>query len=378
MQSGNYNRTNPFPAKLIVNKKITLPGSNKETRHFELSLEGSGLTYEVGDSLGVFPTNDPELVDAILKALNFTGDESVPLPTGFEAPIREALLQHFNITELTRQFLQACAQRDSSAQFLNDLLDPNLKTELDVYLYGRDILDSLREFDAARFSPVEFVSYLRKLQPRLYSIASSMKVVGERVHLTVAIVRYEAHGRIRKGVCSTFLAERAERVPVPVFVHVAKHFRLPPNSDTPIIMVGPGTGIAPFRAFLQEREATAARGKNWLFFGEQKSEFDFFYREELEEWLRKGILFRLDTAFSRDQEYKIYVQHRLLENSREVFKWLEEGAYFYVCGDANRMAKDVDQALHQIVQKETSSSMEKASEYVNNLKQQKRYRRDVY
>jgi sulfite reductase (NADPH) flavoprotein alpha-component len=374
-----YSRKNPFPSTVRVNRLLTGEGSEKDTRHFEIDLAGSGLAYEVGDSLGIFPENDPALVEDILRVLGFSGEEMVATPDGGRAAIREALLRNYIITEPSKQLLEACAARDSSAEFLRDMLDPSLKSELANYVWGRGVIDPLLEFDAARFTPEEFVTVLRKLQPRLYSIASSQKVVGEQVDLTVATVRYESFGRPRKGVCSTFLAERSEGAgAVPVFVHSAKHFRVPEDPATPVIMVGPGTGIAPFRAFLQEREATGASGKNWLFFGEQRSRCDFFYREEFEAWQARGVLNKFHTAFSRDQDFKIYVQHRLTENSRELFSWLEEGAYFYVCGDANRMAKDVDVALHDIIAKEAGRTPEQAQEYVAELKKAKRYRRDVY
>lgn len=374
-----YSRKNPFPATLTTNRLLTLEGSEKDTRHLELSLAGSGLHYEVGDSLGVFPSNDPELVEEILQVLGFSGEEIVPTPDGENAPIRHALLKSYILTEPSKQLLQACAEKDSGAEFLRDMLDPDFKSELDKYLWGRGVIDPLVEFDAARFTPEEFVGLLRKLQPRLYSIASSQKAVGEAVHLTVATVRYESFGRPRKGVCSTFLAERAGGPgAVPVFVHSAKHFRLPEDPATPIIMVGPGTGVAPFRAFLQERAATGASGPSWLFFGEQRSRSDYFYQEEFEGWLASGVLTKLSTAFSRDQDYKIYVQHRLAENSRELWEWLEQGAYFYVCGDANRMAKDVDKALHDLIAKEGGKTEEEATAYVAELKKAKRYRRDVY
>ncbi|HEY5792182.1 MAG TPA: sulfite reductase subunit alpha, partial [Chthoniobacterales bacterium] len=249
--------------------------------------------------------------------------------------------------------------------------------ELDKYIWGRGVIDILTEFDAV-FTPEEFVKALRKLQPRLYSIASSPRAVGEEVHLTVAIVRYESHGRRREGVCSSFLADRAGGGKVPVFVHSAKHFRVPENPETDVIMVGPGTGIAPFRAFLQERKAAGAKGRNWLFFGDQRSSTDFLYEDEFKAYQAEGILTKFDTAFSRDQEYKIYVQHRMAEHAAELYAWLEGGAYFYVCGDANRMAKDVDVALHQAVQTAGGKTEEGAKEYVAKLKTEKRYRRDVY
>ncbi|HET7237704.1 MAG TPA: sulfite reductase subunit alpha [Terrimicrobiaceae bacterium] len=379
--ASGYSRKNPFPATLAVNRKLTGEGSNKDTRHFEISLSSSGLAYEVGDSLGVFPKNDLELVEGILKNQGFSGDEPVVNPDGKTVSLREALTKDYIISEPAKQLLQALPEKDSSSAFLKDLLDPGSKSHLDVYLWGRDVLDLLEEFTAAKFTPEEFVKVLRKLQPRLYSIASSQKAVGESVHLTVAIVRYqpERSSHLHRGVCSTFLAERAEgNGKVPVFVHTAKHFRVPENPDTAAIMIGPGTGIAPFRAFLQDRKATGAGGKNWLFFGEQKAASDYFYKEEFEAWQSEGVLSKFVTAFSRDQAQKIYVQHRMLENAQELYDWLENGAIFYVCGDASRMAKDVDTALHQIVEQVGAKTTEQAKEYVDALKKEKRYRKDVY
>jgi sulfite reductase (NADPH) flavoprotein alpha-component len=379
--ASGYSRKNPFPATIATNRKLTGEGSNKDTRHLEINLSGSGLAYEVGDSLGIFPKNDTELVEGILKNQGFTGDEQVTNPDGKSVSLREALTKDFIITEPSKQLLQVLPEKDSSSAFLRDLLDPGSKNHLDDYAWGRDVLDLLEEFTAAKFTPEELVKVLRKLQPRLYSIASSQKAVGESVHLTVAVVRYqpERSSHLHRGVCSTFLAERAEgNGKVPVFVHTAKHFRIPENADTPTIMVGPGTGIAPFRAFLQERKALGVQGKNWLFFGEQKAASDYFYGDEFEAWQADGVLTRFTTAFSRDQDHKIYVQHRMLENAAELYDWLENGAIFYVCGDAARMAKDVDTALHQIVEQVGSKSTEQAKEYVDALKKEKRYRKDVY
>ncbi len=376
-----YSRKNPFPSTLAINRKLTGEGSNKDTRHFEINLSDSGLAYEVGDSLGIFPKNDTNLVEGILKNQGYSGDEQVTNPDGRMVSLRDALTKDFIISEPSKQFLQALPEKDSSSAFLRDLLDPGSKNHLDDYLWGRDVLDLLEEFTAAKFAPEELVKLLRKLQPRLYSIASSRKAVGESVHLTVAVVRYqpERSSHLHLGVCSTFLAERAEgNGKVPVFVHTAKHFRLPENPDTAAIMIGPGTGIAPFRAFLQDRKVSGATGKNWLFFGEQKASSDFFYKDEFESWQSEGVLTKFTTAFSRDQAHKIYVQHRMHENAAELFDWLEKGAIFYVCGDAARMAKDVDTALHEIVEKQGSKTTEQAKEYVDALKKEKRYRKDVY
>ena len=374
-----YSRKNPFPARLLVNTRLNGEGSEKETRHYEFSLSGSGLQYEVGDSMGIHPRNNPRLVEDLLEALKFSGDEQVKNKESETFSIREGLLRHYEITQPSKQFLEAIVERSRAATELRELMHPERKKELDQYMWGLEVIDFLLDAPSVRFSPDEFVSKLRKLQPRLYSVASSLRAFPEQVHFMVASVRYESHGRKREGVASIYLADRTdENTRIPMFVHVAKGFHLPEDPDKPIIMVGPGTGVAPFRAYLQERRALGATGKNWLFFGEQRSRCDYFYRNEFEAFQREGILTRLDTAFSRDQAYKVYVQHRLLENAREVYAWLQEGAHFYVCGDAARMAKDVDVALHQIVEKEGASSPEAAAAYIEALKKEKRYKRDIY
>jgi len=373
-----YSRKNPFPAKLKKNRKLTAEGSAKDTRHFEIDLADSGLAYEVGDSLGVFPTNNPALVEEILSVLGFSGEEPVTDPNGNTISIREALTRSYVITEKDKKLLAAIAEKDPTAAHFIPMTTPEGRAELEAYVWGREVIDPLLAHPAAKFTPEEFVKCLRKLQPRLYSIASSQKANPTEVHLTVAAVRYETHGRKREGVCSTFLSDRADNAPVPVFVHTAKHFRVPEDTSIHAIMVGPGTGIAPFMAFLQERKATGATGKNWLFFGDQKSSTDFLYREELEAWQQEGVLHKLSTAFSRDQAEKVYVQHRMLEEAEELFGWLEQGGYFYICGDASRMAKDVDTALHQVVEKAGGKSPEEAAAYVEELKKSKRYRKDVY
>ncbi len=373
-----YSRKNPFPAKLKTNRKLTAEGSAKDTRHFEIDLADSGIVYEVGDSLGVFPTNNPALVEEILGVLGFSGEEQVSDTAGNPVTIREALTRFYVITEKDKKLLAAIAEKDPTASHFVPMTTPEGRAELEVYVRGREVIDPLLAHPAAKFTPEEFVKCLRKLQPRLYSIASSQKAHPTQVHLTVASVRYETYGRRREGVCSTFLADRADNAPVPVFVHTAKHFRVPEDPSTNAIMVGPGTGIAPFMAFLQERKVTGATGKNWLFFGDQKAATDFLYREELEAWQSEGTLHRLSTAFSRDQTEKIYVQHRMLEAAQELYDWLEQGAFFYICGDASRMAKDVDAALHKVVETAGGKSPEEAASYVEELKKSKRYRKDVY
>jgi sulfite reductase (NADPH) flavoprotein alpha-component len=371
----SYSRSNPFVARLLTNRKLNENGSEKHTRHFEISLAGSNLIYEPGDALGVMPANCPQLVDDLLSALRQPGDRCVPGPSGSEVSLREALIYHYEITRIPRPLLSAMADRTGD-ELLKKVASPDANGELTRFMWGREIVDLLVAYPSVRFAPTDFVSLLKKLQPRLYSISSSLKVHPNQVHLTVGIVQYESLGRKRKGVCSTFLAERTGTVPV--FVHTNKAFRPPPNGDTPMIMVGPGTGIAPFRSFLHDRRASGTKGRNWLFFGEQRGECDFLYRDELEQMRRDGSLARLDTAFSRDQTEKIYVQHRLREQGAEVFRWLEEGAHFYVCGDASRMAKDVDSALQEIVQSASGCSSEAAGEYLARLKSEKRYQRDVY
>jgi len=374
-----YSRKNPFPARLLVNEKLNTEGSEKETRHYEFSLAGSGLQYEVGDSMGIHPRNNPQLVQDLLDALHFSGEEPVKNKEGETFSIRDGLLKHYQITQPSKQFLEAIVERSSNRSELRELMQSDRKKELEHYLWGLEIIDFLLYEPSIRFSPDEFVSTLRKLLPRLYSIASSLKAFPEQVHFVVASVRYESHGRKREGVASTYLADRIDgNTPIPMFVHVAKGFRLPEEKDRPIIMVGPGTGVAPFRAYLQDRKAVGASGKNWLFFGEQRSRCDYFYRDEFESLQKEGVLTRLHTAFSRDQTHKVYVQHRLLENGKEVYAWLQEGAHFYVCGDEARMAKDVDVALHQIVEKEGGLSPEAAAAYVEALRKDKRYKRDVY
>lgn len=374
-----YSRTHPFPAKLLVNRRLSGLESAKDTRHLELDLTGWGLSFEVGDSLAVYATNDPQLVDEIIHTLGATGNEQVPRPKGAATTFREALLRDYSVTQPTPKFLKAIAQRASAAPTLHYLLAPDRKQDLQTYLWGMEVIDFLIEHPSARFTPGEFVGLLTKLQPRLYSVASSLKAYPDQVHFIVDVVRYESHGRVRKGVCSSFLAERADNVPVPVYPSVAKHFHLPEHPDIPIIMVGPGTGVAPFRAYLQERKATGAKGKNWLFFGSQRQRCDFAYGEEFEAFKKEGVLTRLDCAWSRDQAEKIYVQHRMNDNAAEIWKWLDaKGAHFFVCGDAKRMAKDVDAMLRKIVKEQGGKSVDQANEYVEKLKSDKRYKRDVY
>jgi sulfite reductase (NADPH) flavoprotein alpha-component len=376
--TSQWTRQNPFPGKLTVNRRLSAEESEKDTRHFEIDLTNWGLNFEPGDSVAIYPTNDPALVDDIIHTLGAKGDEQVTAAKT-QKPLREALLKDFSITQPTPKFLKAIVERASAAPMLKELLHPDRKHDLENYLWGAEVIDFLLDHPSAKFKPDEFVALLSKLQPRLYSVASSLRVFPDCVHLIVDVVEYESRGRIRKGVCSTFLAQRADKVTVPVYPSSAKHFHMPEDLNTPLIMIGPGTGIAPFRAFLQERQALGAKGKNWLFFGAQREKYDYAYREDFHQMKQDGILTRMDCAFSRDQTHKIYVQHRMLENAAEIWKWIDsDGAQFFVCGDARRMAKDVDAALRKIVQEQGGKSVEEANAYVEQLKSDKRYRRDVY
>jgi sulfite reductase (NADPH) flavoprotein alpha-component len=373
-----YSRTNPFHAEVLENLNLNGRGSNKETRHLEISLEGSGLTYEPGDSLGIYPQNDPDLVDQLLEETKWNPEEAVTVnKEGDVRPLREALLSHFEITVLTKPFLEQAAKL-SGNEALRELTLPENKEKLKEYAAGRDVLDLIRDFGPWNASAPEFVSILRKLPPRLYSIASSLSANPDEVHLTIGAVRYDAHGRERKGVCSILCAERLQSGDtLPIYIQ-RSHFRLPENPSTPIIMVGPGTGVAPFRAFMQEREEAGAEGKSWMFFGDQHFVTDFLYQTEWQKWLKEGVLTKMDVAFSRDTAEKVYVQHRMLEHSKELFAWLQEGAAFYVCGDKQNMARDVHNALLEIIEKEGGMSREEAEAYLADMKKQKRYQRDVY
>ncbi len=362
----------------MVNRRLSGPESAKDTRHFEIDLTGWGLSFEVGDSVAVYPTNDPKLVEEIIHAIGANGDETV-LVAKAQKSLREALLRDCSITQPTPRFLKAITERSSSAPLLKELLEPERKHDLENLLWGMEVIDFLNEHPSAKFMPEEFVGLLTKLQPRLYSVASSLRAFPDQVHFIIDVVRYETHGRARKGVASTFLAERADNVPVPVFPTAAKHFRMPEDGNTPLIMIGPGTGVAPFRAFLQDRQSTGAKGRNWLFFGAQHESCDYAYKEDFVRFQRDGILARLDCAWSRDQAHKVYVQDKMLENAAEIWKWIDsEGAQFFVCGDAKRMAKDVDAALRQIVREQGGKSADDANAYVEKLKSDKRYKRDVY
>ncbi|MCW1886225.1 flavodoxin domain-containing protein [Luteolibacter flavescens] len=371
-----YSKKNPFPSPILTNYNLNGPG-DKQTNHLALSLEGSGLSYEVGDALGVFPKNPPSVVDEILAALPFNTKVSVPLPDGGEASLRDALISNYDIGTLNKSLIQKWQAR-SGSPFLRSLVQADDKKAWDDFCWGRDLIDLVIDHPADFTDAEDFVAVLKKLQPRLYSIASSPNAHPGEVHLCVGIVRYESSGRKRGGICSTFLADRAEGVKPGVFVHVNKAFRLPANGDTPVIMVGPGTGIAPFRAFLEERKVSGAKGGNWLFFGNPHSKTDYLYADELTAFEKDGTLQKLDLAWSRDQKEKVYVQNLMVQQGAELWKWFQDGAAFYVCGDASRMAKDVDAALHTIAEQHGGLSKEDSAAWVAQLKKDKRYLRDVY
>jgi sulfite reductase (NADPH) flavoprotein alpha-component len=374
-----FSRNNPFQAKVLKNINLNGTGSSKETRHIELSLKGSGLSYAPGDALGIFPANDPELVASLLEEMEWDEETDVIInKQGETLPLKEALSSHFEITLLTKKILQQAAAFTENVELQKLVLVENA-SQLKEYCNGRDLLDMLRIFGPWNASAQDIVSLLRKMTPRLYSIASSIAANTDEVHLTIGAVRYMANERNRNGVCSILCAERVqEGDTLPVFVQANKHFYLPESQDIDIIMVGPGTGIAPFRSFIQERTVNKGTGRSWLFFGDQHAASDFLYQNELEKYQQDGVLTKLDTAFSRDSDQKVYVQHKMLENSKELFEWVENGAYFYVCGDKEHMAKDVNEALISVIEKEGAFDREAAEAYLKDMQKQGRYQRDVY
>jgi sulfite reductase (NADPH) flavoprotein alpha-component len=367
-----WTRKTPYGATLAVNRVLSGPASSKEIRHYEFDLGDSGIEYAAGDALGVMPSNDPALVDAIIAELDATADESVDGST-----LADRLTHGFEIRTPSKDLVAELADRAPDSELAGILALAQAET-LDSWLRDRDILDLLRS-TAVRFDAAALLDVLRPLQHRAYSISSSPLAADGRVHLTVASVRYAVGDRLHGGVASTHLADRvAEGATSGIFVSANAGFRVPSDDDAPLIMVGPGTGIAPFRSFLQERRERGATGRNWLFFGDQHRAHDFIYEDELGELLTGGVLDRLDLAFSRDQREKVYVQTRMRENGKALYAWLEEGGHFAVCGDASRMAKDVDQALHELIAEHGGRSTEAAAEYVHTLKREKRYIRDVY
>ncbi len=381
---GGFTKTNPYLARLVINKRLNSGSNTKDTRQFGFDLgalgnQAGGIQYEAGDAMGVWPQNCPELINELVIALNVNREAPVIVDAN-EKPLREALQHNFEICRPSNEALQFIAQRSGSKE-LTALLHADKKAELQNWLYGRQLVDVIHEFPI-RCSVDEFMPLLKRIQPRLYSIASSSKEYALQVHLTVSAVRYERFfngKKIRKGVSSTFLADRADGVDIPIFIQANKNFRVPADGNLPIMMVGPGTGVAPFRGFLQERRARGNSGKNWLFFGEQHAATDFYYQDELEEFQKQGVLTELSLAFSRDQQQKIYVQDRMRENGEKIWNWIDaEGGYFYVCGDASRMAKDVDNALRDIIQQYGKFDEAETANYMRKLNMDKRYVRDVY
>jgi len=371
----NWTREQPFAAPVLLNQRITGRDSDRDVRHIELSLEGSGLRYVPGDALGIWPMQSPLLVDAVLAVLNLDGDTPVR-QAAEELPLRRWLAERRELTRLTRPLLAAHAERANN-DGLRALLQPEARDALGHLFDSWQLLDLLHRHPAA-WRADELVAALRPLAPRLYSIASSPSVVGEEAHLTVASIDYTFEGQTRWGVASRHLAERAEGSTVPVFIESNERFRLPSDSSRDIVMIGPGTGVAPFRGFVQERAETGASGRNWLLFGNPHFHSDFLYQVEWQQALRQGQLHRLDLAFSRDQAEKVYVQHRLREQGRELYAWLDGGAHLYVCGDAGRMAKDVHRTLIDIVAEHGDRSTADADAWLGELIKQGRYARDVY
>jgi len=373
-----YNKQKPYTAELIVSQKITGRDSAKDVRHVEIDLGESGLTYQAGDALGVYFDNDEALVDELLSALSLTGEEDVSLKKGevsVKLAVKDALIHELEITLTAPNFVEFWASHSGDDKLKSIASDKNAARE---YAANHQIVDIVNGAPAS-IKAQDFVDALRKLTPRLYSIASSQSEVDEEVHLTVGLVRYENNGKTRQGGASGFLTNRLEEGGnVRVFIEHNDNFRLPQNPETPVIMIGPGTGVAPFRAFMQERDAMEATGDNWMFFGDQTFTQDFLYQVEWQGYLKSGLLTRMDVAFSRDQAQKIYVQDRLQENAAEVFAWLERGAHLYICGDANRMAKDVHTTLETIIEQQGGLSKEQAQDYLKSLRSAKRYQKDVY
>ena len=373
-----FSRENPLLAPLVEKKQLTHASSTKVTLHLAFSTAGTGLSYQAGDACGVIPENNPDLVAEILQHLRFNGNEQIHCEPVGNTTLHDALLHQLQITRLNRKIVQEYAHRGKCTKLI-ELLAPENKVSLEQYIYGRGPIDLLAQYPGVIDDPADLVAMLPRLTPRLYSISSSPVAHAGEIHATVAVVRYTSHNRQRGGVCSTLFADRASVSDrLPIYIQPNKKFRIPANPDTPIIMIGPGTGIAPFRGFLHERRALGHKGPNWLFFGERRAATDFLYCDEFKTMLADGHLARLDTAFSRDQEHKVYVQDRMMHSSKLLWTWLQEGANIYVCGDASQMGKDVNATLLKIVEKEGGISTKYAQEYVTALKEQYRYHRDLY
>jgi sulfite reductase (NADPH) flavoprotein alpha-component len=379
-ETSKYTRNQPYHATVRVNERLTGPESEKETIHVELELE-EGMTYTPGDAVGIIPTNREAQVESVLAALGFHGTEKVLDHYKVEITLLEALTTRLGIGKLARgsvnQYAKLCGEDVPAG--LKALLGSENKALAEEYVWGREFIDLVKEFPGVVKEPQQLFNILQRLTPRMYSIASSQAAHPGQVHTTVRVIRYTAHGLDRQGVASGHLGERsAVGSDLPVFLHENHAFRLPEDTEAPVIMIGPGTGIAPFRAFLEERQATGQKGDNWLFFGEQRSVSDYLYKEQFLGMQKDGLLTHLHTAFSRDQHKKVYVQDRMQENAAELYAWLERGAYFYVCGDASRMAKDVELALLDCIAKGANGTLEHANEYLAAMKKAKRYQRDVY
>jgi len=375
-----YTRNQPYSSVVQVNTRLTGPESEKETIHVELELE-EGMSYLPGDAVGIIPTNRDPQVDAVLQLLGYTGDERVLDHYKVEISFREALATRLAIGKLTRGSVNQLGKLagDKAPKALQALLGPDNKAIAEEYVWGREFQDLIKDFPGIISEPQQLFNVLARLTPRMYSIASALEAHPKQVQTTVRVVRYHSHNEDRQGVCSGFLGERAPvGEKLPIFLHENNQFRLPEDTNAPIIMIGPGTGIAPFRSFLEYRQALGHKGDNWLVFGEQRSVSDYLYKDQFQAMEKEGFLTRLHTAFSRDQQRKVYVQDRMREHGDDLFAWLEAGAYFYVCGDAQRMAKDVEQALLDIIALGSNSTLEQAGEYLNEMKKQKRYQRDVY
>jgi sulfite reductase (NADPH) flavoprotein alpha-component len=380
-----YTRNNPYTSTVLTNYVLSGSDSEKETRHMAFSL-AEGMTYTPGDSIGVIPENRAQAVAEVLESLGFTGDERVLDHYKVEISFEEALRSRLTIGKLARGAIGQYAKLPGATKVggrgydaLKWMCGPEHKANAEEYCWGREFIDLITDFPGAVQNPQELFNVLQRLVPRLYSIASSQLVHPDRAETSVRVVRYDSHGRSRLGVASGGLGERAHvGETVPIFLHDNQNFRLPEDPSTPVIMVGPGTGIAPFRAFLEERQAKGATGENWLFFGDQHRASDFLYEEQLTAMLKDGTLTRLDTAFSRDQAHKIYVQDRMQEHTLELFEWLDRGAYFYVCGDATQMAKSVELALLNAIAKGLDGTLDEAAQYLDTMKKEKRYQRDVY
>ncbi|OLQ85608.1 sulfite reductase subunit alpha [Vibrio panuliri] len=376
-QKSKYNRKNPLLATLKHKRVLTKSNSSKEIVHYEMSLEGSGEFYKPGDALNVIPQNQPNLVEEVLEQLGYSGDER-PSWNGESHSLREIFTGYLDVRTPSKELVKALAEAASDHKLLQ-LLASEDTTPLNDFLWGKDILDILRYYPNVTLSLAETLSLLKPIAPRAYSISSSLNKHQDEVHLTIGSVRYQNQDREYRGTCSTWLADIVEQGDkIPCYFAPNKNFAIPEDDQAPMIMVGPGTGIAPFRAFLEEREAKAAPGDNWLIFGDRNAASDYIYQEEIESLVQKDVLTKLDLAFSRDQAEKVYVQDKMRENGAELFAWLERGGYFFVCGDAYRMAKDVDKALHQVIAQHGKLDDQGASDYVARLKKQKRYVRDVY